>query len=209
MLTGIQVYNEVSNNYILGYISFGLFYGFWLFLEISYLLKTRYIDEAALNIKIMGCSDINSRLLKGERLIILDDMVLDVSRFSHPGGMKFIDISIGRDVSRFFYGSQSLLGRLNEVIHPDYAKIVARRMAIGRIRGGYYLKEGALAVHSTILIRDEVVRRMVYNVVFQTDSVVRGIQKYYSDLSMIGKHYLVYHIDDSSKKRMYTICNCM
>ena len=26
---------------------------------------------------------------------------------------------------------------------------------------------------------------------------------------MIGRHYLVYHKDDISKKRQYTIANCM
>jgi cytochrome b involved in lipid metabolism len=54
-----------------------------------------------------------TRLQQGEQLLILDDMVLDVTGFidSHPGGREMIDDNIGRDVSKYFYGAYSMAGK--------------------------------------------------------------------------------------------------
>ena len=38
---------------------------------------------------------------------------------------------------------------------------------------------------------------------------IERVQKYYSKISQIGKHFLVFHRDYPNKKRHYTICNCM
>ena len=45
-----------------------------------------------------------------QQLVILDDMVLDVTKFqfSHPGGTFSIKQNIGRDISKFFYGGYTL-----------------------------------------------------------------------------------------------------
>ena len=42
--------------------------------------------------------------------MILDDLVLDVSKFmgEHPGGLFSLEHNVGRDVSKFFYGGYSL-----------------------------------------------------------------------------------------------------
>jgi hypothetical protein len=45
-------------------------------------------------------------------------------------------------------------------------------------------------------------------VTFETSKPVRGVQIYYSDLDMIGRHYLIFHKKDK-KKRQYTVCNCL
>ena len=37
----------------------------------------------------------------------------------------------------------------------------------------------------------------------------KGIKRYYSDISMIGKHFLVTAETNMNVKRHYTICNCM
>ena len=43
-------------------------------------------------------------------MVILDDFVLDVSKFmsEHPGGKFSISHNIGRDISKFFYGGYTL-----------------------------------------------------------------------------------------------------
>jgi cytochrome b involved in lipid metabolism len=45
-------------------------------------------------------------ILKGKRLWILDDMVLDLTYYmpNHPGGAFLLEQNIGRDISKFFYG---------------------------------------------------------------------------------------------------------
>ena len=47
---------------------------------------------------------------KGRKLVILDDMVLDLEQFlgKHPGGNFSLTQNIGRDISKFFYGGYSL-----------------------------------------------------------------------------------------------------
>jgi cytochrome b involved in lipid metabolism len=48
-------------------------------------------------------------LLKGEKLVILDDLIIDVSKYipTHPGGEEVLITNIGRDISKFFYGGYS------------------------------------------------------------------------------------------------------
>jgi cytochrome b involved in lipid metabolism len=60
--------------------------------------------------KIMDSQDFEERVNKGEKLMILDDLVLDVSEFinHHPGGKFFIVHCIGTDISKYFYGGYSL-----------------------------------------------------------------------------------------------------
>ena len=49
-------------------------------------------------------------LYRGEKLVILDNYVLDISkfRFEHPGGQFLIDFHVGRDISKYFYGGYVL-----------------------------------------------------------------------------------------------------
>ena len=49
---------------------------------------------------------------KGRKLVILDDMVLDVAKFltCHPGGYFVLNHNIGRDISKFFYGGYCVDG---------------------------------------------------------------------------------------------------
>ena len=50
------------------------------------------------------------RIKNGEKLVILDDMILDVTKFmgEHPGGLFSLEHNVGRDISKFFYGGYSL-----------------------------------------------------------------------------------------------------
>jgi len=54
--------------------------------------------------------DFQERVKNGEKLVVLDDMVLDVSSFinNHPGGNFSLTHNIGKDISKFFYGGYSL-----------------------------------------------------------------------------------------------------
>jgi cytochrome b involved in lipid metabolism len=54
--------------------------------------------------------DFEALLKKGEKLVILDDLVLDIGRFmgEHPGGLFALEHNVGRDISKFFYGGYSL-----------------------------------------------------------------------------------------------------
>lgn len=66
------------------------------------------VDPSA--IKSLTIEEFKERVAAGEQLVILDDMVLDISRFmdDHPGGKFSLKHNVGRDVSKFFYGGYSL-----------------------------------------------------------------------------------------------------
>ena len=54
--------------------------------------------------------EFEDQLKKGMKLMILDDLVLDVSEFYkvHPGGKFVIEHCVGTDIAKFFYGGYSL-----------------------------------------------------------------------------------------------------
>lgn len=58
----------------------------------------------------MTAEDYINALKAGKKYCVLDDLVLDVERYSsrHPGGKFLIDMVIGRDVSKYFYGGYKL-----------------------------------------------------------------------------------------------------
>lgn len=53
--------------------------------------------------------EFHDRCLKGEELMVLKDMVLDVTeyKYNHPGGKFVLEKCVGRDISKFFDGGYS------------------------------------------------------------------------------------------------------
>jgi len=64
----------------------------------------------------MSPEEFEERISMGEMLVILDDMVLDISNFHafHPGGKFVLTHNKGRDISKFFYGGYSLDGNIGQ-----------------------------------------------------------------------------------------------
>jgi hypothetical protein len=46
-------------------------------------------------------------------------------------------------------------------------------------------------------------------ITFKAVEVVKGVSNYYSDLQMIGRHFLIRALNNRKLKRHYTIANCM
>ena len=61
-------------------------------------------------VKKMGVDEFKKRVAQGEQLVILEDLICDVSKyqFSHPGGQFVLKYLVGRDISKFFYGAYTL-----------------------------------------------------------------------------------------------------
>jgi cytochrome b involved in lipid metabolism len=59
---------------------------------------------------IIDIKEFNNRISKGEKLVILDDLVLNVCDYmaAHPGGKFALLQNVGRDVSKFFHGGYTL-----------------------------------------------------------------------------------------------------
>lgn len=79
----------------------------------------------------------NERVKNGQQLVILDDLVLDISRyqFSHPGGKFVLAHNIGRDISKFFYGGYSMesLQKHKPYTHSNIAKIIVNGIIVARL----------------------------------------------------------------------------
>jgi cytochrome b involved in lipid metabolism len=74
---------------------------------------------------------------RGEKLVILDDMVLDLRSYSweHPGGEFLINFHIGRDISKYFYGGYVLehSSGMKPINHSNIARYIVNRLIIGKI----------------------------------------------------------------------------
>ena len=86
--------------------------------------------------------EFEARVKKGEQLCILDDLVLDLSSyaFAHPGGAFVLEYTVGRDISKFFYGSYALDGNHNDPsrgtpahAHSNIARKIANRHAVAAL----------------------------------------------------------------------------
>jgi len=118
-----------------GIISLIIFFIFVIAVEIVFQVmkrkETPYITPSQ-NISI---EEFNIRIRKGDELVILDDMILDVSKFKshHPGGRFVINHNIGRDISKFFYGGYTLENYegLKPYTHSNIARTVVNTIIVG------------------------------------------------------------------------------
>jgi cytochrome b involved in lipid metabolism len=77
---------------------------------------------------------------KGRKLVILDNLVLDVEKFMncHPGGRWNIEHNIGKDIAKFFYGGYSIDGNRDQGVsptahaHSNFARMAVNQMVIAR-----------------------------------------------------------------------------
>lgn len=83
----------------------------------------------------MTLETLYEKLTSGEQLVILEELVLDVTHFkgSHPGGEKVFTASIGRDVSKFFYGGYSLATQAYPWVHSPTAMLRAHSIKVGAL----------------------------------------------------------------------------
>jgi hypothetical protein len=148
----------------------------------------------------------NQRVKAGEKLVILDDMVLDVSKFqsSHPGGKFVIEHNIGKDISKYFYGGYSLENSWGN--RRNTHSSIARRIVNGLIVARLGKKVNTF---SASIIEKTEVNKSTATYTFQIENAVDGVQDFYSDLQMVGRHYLVSSLFKDKVHRQYTVANCM
>ena len=81
----------------------------------------------------------NKRVGNGEALAVLDDYVIDMTKFlnEHPGGRFSLEQNIGRDISKFFYGAYSLenIDVVEPHNHTSDARLIVNALIIGKLEG--------------------------------------------------------------------------
>jgi cytochrome b involved in lipid metabolism len=86
---------------------------------------------------IVTREEFDQRIDEGEELVVLDDMILDVSEFKseHPGGRFLIEHNVGRDVSKYFYGGYTLEQGTGLIPHrhTNTARTIVNGLVVGRL----------------------------------------------------------------------------
>lgn len=141
---------------------------------------------------------------KCKKWAILDDMIVDLQPLlmHHPGGTFLLNIHVGRDISKFFYGGYQLETKnlFGPHKHSNMAYKIVQDITVGRL-----IQEAPL-VESEIKNSYQV-NRHTKTFQFQTNQNV--YKNYFSDINDIGKHFLINVKGDTAVYRHYTICSTM
>jgi hypothetical protein len=114
MKTGLGVVFSILN-----------FFGFWgtlLVFEIYHRKRLMREDPFTKVQNSMSEKEFNELVNQGRKLMILDELVLDVENYIswHPGGKFLLSHNVGRDISKFFYGGYNLEGNLGPAPAPGW-----------------------------------------------------------------------------------------
>lgn len=149
-----------------------------------------YNVGAAFN--IIELEEFHQQVKFGRKLVLLDDFVLDVSKFldEHPGGRFSLEHNIGRDVSKFFHGGYALENlpgfEMKVHTHSRDARRVVNSLIIGRLEAP--AKRKLLLVEKSQ--RDANETGTIKTILF--DGVInKDIPCSLLDIRYIGRHYLV------------------
>ncbi|CDW77349.1 cytochrome b5-like heme steroid binding domain containing protein [Stylonychia lemnae] len=209
MISGVFEYNHQSPSALrslLGILDIIVFFGIWGAMEF-YFRRHREDYVPFIDKKIeMSSEEFYDRIKRGEKLVLLNDMVLNVSKyqFNHPGGKFVIAQNVGRDITKFFYGAYQMenYGNQKPYFHSNVARAIVNELMMGRMstKAPKFIAQavGKYPVNSNTKC-----------FVFRSHTNVPGISKYYPDISYIGKHYLLSSLDQFQVRRQYTISNCM
>jgi len=165
---------------------------------------------------VMTLHQFEDLLRQGRKLMILDDLVLDVGEFYkvHPGGKFVIEHTVGTDIAKFFYGGYSLEDNLKATPafgfrHSNYARMIANDIAIARFECG---ADGSVV--SGCRLRwdlDNVVNRATRSFVLETlDRKPRlNYKAYFPGTKNLTKHFWIRNMNNPAVIRHYTTCNAM
>eukprot|EP00347_Sterkiella_histriomuscorum_P018766 403344262 len=238
IIGGTLTYNQWDvEGTLLAFIHCGFFYTVLITYELTFRFVHRKNTKFISHPNKMTVQEFEDRIKKGEQLVLMNHLVLDISRykFSHPAGAFVIDKNVGRDISKFFDGGYTLENKagVKPCNHSFQARMIVNSLAIGQllVEEGYkqskILQENKDQANEDVKIKDIILQipkngEKVCNVkiseririnqntesfILRADSVMPKVQYYYEGTDMIGKHYKL-----TSKKlpgivRYYTICN--
>ncbi|TNV83375.1 hypothetical protein FGO68_gene16315 [Halteria grandinella] len=122
---------------LLGFIHAIVFGGLIFILEIYIRIyrtrEQRFIKPGNVVTRV----EFDQRIGQGETLVILDDLVLDVTDFiyEHPGGSFVLNHLVGQDVSKYFYGGYAMSHSTNDrpYYHTNIARAIVNQLAVARI----------------------------------------------------------------------------
>lgn len=129
-------------------------------------------------------------------------MVLDLSGFfyKHPGGAFLLEYTIGRDISKFFYGGHGLDGNTAKVgaYHPaNTHSNIARKIANKHIIAVIGQRDPPMHKYTIDMTKSVVhnvsTKTFAFKIAKEGNQLLEktGLQNYYSDFETFGKHYTI------------------
>jgi hypothetical protein len=156
----------------------------------------------------MTREDFDNRIRGGEKLLILDDMVLNVESFKadHPGGQFLIDFHIGRDISKFFYGGYVLENQsgMAPYTHSNLARSIVNSLAVAKLIAPSETLQGQITSSQEINKSTK-----VFTLQITAPSEANFRVPASTSVETIGKHYLFRSINNPQVRRHYTVSSCM
>lgn len=168
--------------------------------------KTQKSDieyQVPIKMYVMSEGEFDQRIRDGEQLVIFEEKVLDISEFKdyHPGGAFVLDQSVGRDISKLFYGGYHLEGSVSPHQHEGHARELMQGLIIASLVRQAPKQEARI-------VENKALNASTKTVILESQTAY--FQKYYSQVSMIGKHFVLRSLDRHvDVKRQYTVSNCM
>ena len=176
---------------------------------------------------VISAAEFEKRVENGTKLFILDNFVLDLTSYihQHPGGAFLLDQTIGRDISKFFYGGYTLDG--NTMVKPGSTNPalhvhsnVARKIVLKHIVAVIWSNEIDCANFKIDHTQTNDVNSFTKSFVLKVcdESKSHNLRDYFSDPATLGQHFTVVGLDSSGKmlqeksrsvRRHYTIANAM
>ena len=139
ILNYVDYHTELIQLEYLAFLNIGLGLAIWAILETIFQIKRQGQDEyKTAHLPVITSEEFENRVKNGQKLHLLDYMVLDLSGFydQHPGGRFVLEYTIGRDISKFFYGGYCLEGNgaspAKGYNHSNYAKMIVDSLIVGR-----------------------------------------------------------------------------
>ena len=201
----------------------------WFIFESIFQLEQYYEDDWVTHKmrKIYTEEEFDKEVKQGKKLVIVDDLVIDIGSYaySHPGGAFLIDYNIGRDVSKFIFGAFALDGNQNDPKaptnkwnHSNMARKIVNRHAIGAMIRTDTAMGRFKICHPEIHEVNAFTKCFPFKSILDKGSRLPGVQNFYDDLAIMGKHYHIGALDEKMNhyregwrvvRRHYTISNAM
>jgi hypothetical protein len=148
----------------------------------------------------------------GKNLVTIDNLVLDLGSFAiiHPGGKFALQRSVGRDISKYFYGGFYILGENgSQEPHRHSLKAfgIAKRMVVARLAGQDFASEVTVARIAKKIKDNQTTDTFCFETLDRSPDL--KFSKFFEDNSVMGYHYLLSASSDPFTFRQYTVCNAM
>lgn len=153
---------------------------------------------------------IDKGVAAGIPLLIFDNLVLNLNGYDklHPGGKFFLRQNLGRDISKFFNGGYSLVQGpgIKPHHHSAHALTILQSLIVGVLHHQKLVKEETFRISDKARVTDST---FTFTFTQKDNMAVHNLKRWYSDLAMMGRHFLVSSKRFPKIKRHYTICSSM